>query len=122
RSLDELRHRDPEAQGGDPRRIPPRVDALHRPPADRASGVGGDLRGGKLIVAKPVIFSVDDDAEVLAAVERDLRQHYRNDYRILKAGSGPEALEAARQLKQRDTPVALFLVDERMPGMSGTEF
>ncbi|HKF44555.1 MAG TPA: response regulator, partial [Thermoanaerobaculia bacterium] len=72
-------------------------------------------------MSKPVIFSVDDDAEVLAAIERDLRQHYRGDYRILKAGSGPEALEAARQLKERGTPVALFLVDERMPGMSGTE-
>jgi thioredoxin reductase (NADPH) len=73
-------------------------------------------------MAKPVIFSVDDDPEVLSAVERDLRQHYRSDYRVLKAGSGREALDAARQLKQRGTPVALFLVDERMPEMSGTEF
>jgi thioredoxin reductase (NADPH) len=73
-------------------------------------------------VAKPVILTVDDDAEVLAAVERDLRQHYRNDYRILKAASGGEALEAARQLKQRGSAVALFLVDERMPGMTGTQF
>ncbi len=70
---------------------------------------------------KPVILAVDDDPEVLGAVERDLKQHYRTDYRILKAGSGREALEAARQLKERGTPVALFLVDERMPGMSGTE-
>ena len=70
---------------------------------------------------RPVIFSVDDDAEVLGAIERDLRQHYRADYRILKAGSGREALEAARQLKERGTPVAMFVVDERMPGMSGTE-
>jgi thioredoxin reductase (NADPH) len=73
-------------------------------------------------VAKPVIFSVDDDPEVLGAVERDLRQHYRGDYRIMKAGSGQEALGAARELKRRGTAVALFLVDERMPGMSGTEF
>ena len=73
-------------------------------------------------MAKPVILAVDDDAEVLGAVERDLRQHYRNDYRILKATSGGEALEAARQLKQRGTAVALFLVDERMPGMTGTQF
>ncbi len=73
-------------------------------------------------MAKPVILSVDDDPEVLGAIERDLRQHYRNDYRILKAASGAEALDAARQLKQRGTPVALFLVDERMPGMTGTEF
>lgn len=72
-------------------------------------------------MVKPVILAVDDDPEVLSAVERDLKQHYRSDYRILKATSGAEALEAARQLKQRGTPVALFLVDERMPGMSGTE-
>jgi thioredoxin reductase (NADPH) len=70
---------------------------------------------------KPVILTVDDDPEVLGAVERDLRQHSRSDYRILKAGSGREALDAARQLRDRETPVALFLVDQRMPGMSGTE-
>ncbi len=70
---------------------------------------------------RPVILTVDDDREVLGAIERDLRARYRSDYRILKAASGGEALEAARQLKQRGTPVALFLVDERMPGMSGTE-
>ena len=72
-------------------------------------------------MAKPVILSVDDDALVLSAIERDLRQHFQSDYRILKAGSGREALEAARELKQRGTPIALFLVDERMPGMTGTE-
>ena len=66
-------------------------------------------------------MSVDDDPEVLGAIERDLRQHYRSDYRILKAGSGREALDAARQLKQRNTPIALFLVDQRMPEMTGTE-
>ena len=71
---------------------------------------------------KPVILTVDDDAEVLGAIERDLRQRYRSDYRILKAGSGRDALEATRQLKQRGSPVALFLVDQRMPGMTGTEF
>ena len=73
-------------------------------------------------MVKPVILTVDDDPEVLGAIERDLKQHYRNDYRILRAVSGGEALEAARQLKQRGTPVALFLADERMPAMSGTEF
>jgi thioredoxin reductase (NADPH) len=72
-------------------------------------------------VVKPVILAVDDEPEVLGAVERDLRQHYRSDYRILKAASGLEALEASRQLKERGTPIALFLVDERMPGMSGTQ-
>jgi thioredoxin reductase (NADPH) len=72
-------------------------------------------------MGKPVILSVDDDREVLGAVERDLRRHYRSDYRVLTASSGREGLEAARQLKRRGTPIALFLVDERMPDMTGTE-
>ncbi|MCL4295563.1 MAG: FAD-dependent oxidoreductase [Anaerolineae bacterium] len=73
-------------------------------------------------MAEPVILTVDDEPQVLNAVNRDLRQHYRGDYRIIKAGSGAEAMEAVRQLKQRNTPLALFLVDQRMPGMSGIEF
>jgi thioredoxin reductase (NADPH) len=73
-------------------------------------------------LAKPVIFTVDDDPEVLGAIERDLRANYRGDYRILKAGSGKEALGASQELKRRGAAVSLFLVDERMPGMSGTEF
>jgi thioredoxin reductase (NADPH) len=72
-------------------------------------------------MTKPIIFTVDDDPEVLGAIERDLRSHYKNEYRIMKAGSPHDALEAAKQLKQRGTPVALFLVDQRMPNMSGTE-
>jgi len=73
-------------------------------------------------MAKPIILTVDDEPQVLNAVERDLRAHYRGDYRIMKAGSGDEALETVRALKQRNAPVALFLVDQRMPGLSGTEF
>jgi thioredoxin reductase (NADPH) len=72
-------------------------------------------------VAKPVILTVDDDPEVLRAIERDLRQHYHSEYRTMRASSGKEALEAVRQLKERATPIALFLVDERMPEMSGTQ-
>jgi thioredoxin reductase (NADPH) len=71
---------------------------------------------------KPVLFIVDDDVQVLNSVERDLRAHYHGDYRIVKAASGGEALEAVQQLKRRSTPLALFLVDQRMPLMSGTEF
>jgi thioredoxin reductase (NADPH) len=71
---------------------------------------------------KPVILIVDDDIQVLNAVERDLRQHYRGDYRIVKASSGAQALEAVNQLKRRNNPLALFLVDQRMPSMTGTEF
>ena len=73
-------------------------------------------------MAKPIILTVDDEAQVLNAIERDLRQHYRGEYRIVKAGSGAEALDAVRRLKQRNEPIALFLTDQRMPEMSGTEF
>ena len=72
-------------------------------------------------VARPVILAVDDDREVLASIDRDLRQRYRANYRVLRASSGEEALATARELKARGTPIALFLVDQRMPGLSGTE-
>ena len=71
-------------------------------------------------MARPVILSVDDDPQVLSAIERDLNRHYKREYRVVKASSPEEALDAARQLKQRGTAVALFLVDQRMPGMTGT--
>ncbi len=73
-------------------------------------------------MAKPAILTIDDDAEVLRAVERDLRRKYANNYRVLRADSGHAALEVVRELKVRNDAVALFLVDQRMPGMSGVEF
>ncbi|NUM43316.1 MAG: FAD-dependent oxidoreductase [Anaerolineales bacterium] len=73
-------------------------------------------------MAKPVILTVDDEPQVLNAVNRDLRQHYKGEYRIIRASSGEEALETVRQLKQRNEMVALFLSDQRMPGMTGTQF
>jgi thioredoxin reductase (NADPH) len=71
---------------------------------------------------KPIILAVDDDPEVLNAVDRDLRAHFRADYRVIKVGSGRQAMEATVELKQRGSSVALFLVDERMPEMTGTQF
>ena len=73
-------------------------------------------------MAKPVIWTVDDDPDVLRAVERDLRRHYGDRYRVISADSGDSALEGTKQLKLRNEPVALFLVDQRMPRMSGVEF
>lgn len=70
----------------------------------------------------PSIMILDDEPQVLNAVERDLRQHYQSDYRIVKSTNGQDALEALKKLKERNTPVALFLVDQRMPNMSGTDF
>src|SRR4051794_22222488 len=71
---------------------------------------------------KPVILAVDDEPEVLRAVERDLRRKYGKDYQVLRAESGSAALNALEQLKQRNSPVALLLADQRMPQMSGVEF
>jgi thioredoxin reductase (NADPH) len=72
-------------------------------------------------MSKPVILAVDDDVSVLEAVVQDLRRRYAANYRILRAGSGQAALDLAKQLKQRSESVALFLSDQRMPGMNGTE-
>ncbi len=73
-------------------------------------------------MAKPVILTVDDEPHVLNAIERDLRQRFSSEYRVLKSESGKEALQTVRDLKKRNTPVALLLVDQRMPEMSGTDF
>jgi len=73
-------------------------------------------------MANPVILIVDDEIQVLNAVERDLRQRYAREYRIVKASSGKEALETVQKLKQRNDQIALFLVDQRMPEMGGTDF
>ena len=73
-------------------------------------------------MAKPVLLTVDDAAEVLRAVERDLRRRYGERYRVLRADSGAAALEALRGLKKRDDSVGLLLADQRMPQMTGVEF
>lgn len=73
-------------------------------------------------MAKPIILAVDDDPPVLRAIERDLRARYAKEYRVLAADSGQAALETTRQLTVRGAVVALFVVDQRMPQMTGIEF
>ena len=73
-------------------------------------------------MAKPVIMTVDDDPEVLRAISRDLQKEYGDKFRVLRADSGATALVALQQVKLRNQSVALFLVDQRMPQMSGVEF
>jgi thioredoxin reductase (NADPH) len=73
-------------------------------------------------MTKPVIFSIDDDPSVLNAVERDLRVRYGKDYRIIPINSGKAALDYIKKMEQRNETIALFLVDQRMPGMNGVEF
>jgi thioredoxin reductase (NADPH) len=72
-------------------------------------------------VRKPVILVVDDDPQVLAAVRRDLRSRYRDQYTVVGVTSGAEALDAARDLKSRGDALAMIISDQRMPMMSGTE-
>lgn len=73
-------------------------------------------------MAKPVLVTIDDDPEVLRSIERDLRNEYSENFRVLRADSGEAALEALKKLKLRNQPVALLLVDQRMPNMTGVEF
>src|SRR5213594_4188221 len=73
-------------------------------------------------MAKPVLLTVDDDAEVLRAVERDLRRRYAERFRVLRADSGAAALQALQGLKRRGASVGLLLADQRMPQMTGVEF
>jgi thioredoxin reductase (NADPH) len=73
-------------------------------------------------MGKPVLLSVDDDPGVSRAVARDLRRHYGEEFRVLRASSGAEALDAVRELKLRGDTVAALLADYRMPRMNGIEF
>src|SRR5258708_12337048 len=71
---------------------------------------------------KPVLLTVDDDPEVLRAIERDLRSRYSDRYRVMRANSGSAALVTLRELKARNNPVALLLADQRMPQMDAVGF
>jgi thioredoxin reductase (NADPH) len=71
---------------------------------------------------KPILLSVDDDSDVLRAIERDLRSHYGADYRVMGSDSPEAALDLLRQLKLRNDSVALLLADQRMPHIDGVGF
>ena len=71
---------------------------------------------------KPILLSVDDDSDVLRAIERDLRSQYGADYRVIGSDSPESALDLLKQLKVRNDSVALLLVDQRMPKMDGVSF
>jgi thioredoxin reductase (NADPH) len=101
---------------------------MERVDEDSGNGAGTPAREegrpahpARLRGSRPVILAVDDDRVVLAAVSRDLRAEFGADYRIVTAGSGPEALERLRELRARRVQAALLLVDQRMPRMTGVE-
>src|SRR4051794_2404573 len=71
---------------------------------------------------RPVLLTVDDDPGVSRSIARDLRRQYGGEYRVVRAESGPEALDALRELAGRGDRVAVLLADHRMPEMTGVEF
>jgi thioredoxin reductase (NADPH) len=73
-------------------------------------------------MANPAILTVDDDPGVSRAVARDVRRQYGDRYRVVRASSGGEALEALREIKLRGEQVAVLLADYRMPNMNGIQF
>jgi thioredoxin reductase (NADPH) len=73
-------------------------------------------------MAKPILLSVDDDSDVLRAIERDLRSNYGGVYRVIGSDSPESALDLLKKLKVRNDSVALLLADQRMPHMDGVEF
>ena len=70
---------------------------------------------------RPVLLAVDDDPEVLRAVDRDLRRRYADRYRVVRAESGASAIDALRRFEERGDPIALVVADQRMPEMTGVE-
>jgi len=73
-------------------------------------------------MAKPILLTVDDDPDVLKAIERDLRSHYGAKYRVLSIDSPEGALDVLKKLKVRNDGVALLLADQRMPNLDGVGF
>src|SRR5579863_3280307 len=76
----------------------------------------------RAIMAKPILLTVDDDSDVLRAIERDLRSKYGAEYRVLSSDSPVGALDLLKELKIRNDGVALLLADQRMPHMDGVGF
>ena len=89
-------------------------------PTKRTAKVAGEEPSSP--VRRPAIVAVDDEPAVLAAVARDLRRGFGERYRVLRAASGTEALELLRELLGRGDQVAMLIADQRMPGMSGTQY
>ena len=71
---------------------------------------------------KPIIFSIDDDLQVLSSLKRDLRSNYKSKFRVISTADANEALEALQTFKKKGEDIALFISDQRMPIMNGVEF
>ncbi|MEM6633841.1 MAG: response regulator, partial [Bacteroidota bacterium] len=71
---------------------------------------------------KPIIFSIDDDIQVLSSLKRDLRSNYKKEFRVISTADVNEALEALDSFKKKGEDIALFISDQRMPILNGVEF
>ncbi len=83
---------------------------------------GFESHAAPLFMAKPILLTVDDDPDVLRAIERDLRSQYGAKYRVISSDSPEGALDLLKGLKVRNDGVALLLADQRMPHMDGVGF
>src|SRR5690606_9702350 len=68
--------------------------------------------------SRPFFLLVDDDPNVLSAVQRDIRARYGGRFDVVALSSGRDALEATRELKRRGAEVAMFLIEQRGPIMT----
>jgi thioredoxin reductase (NADPH) len=84
--------------------------------------VAGNGDGNSSQARHPAILAVDDEPAVLAAVARDLRRGFGENYRVMRAGSGAEALDLLGEMRTRGDDVAMLVADQRMPGMDGTDY
>lgn len=75
-----------------------------------------------MLMKQPIILSVDDDPQVQRALQRDLRSHYRQNYRVLSTTSAADALQTLEELKKQREEIALLVSDQRMPEMEGVAF
>jgi thioredoxin reductase (NADPH) len=99
-----------------------RHDASHHDASQEMRTAHAPTADVKAPERRPAIVAVDDEPSVLAAVARDLRRGFGERFRVLRAGSGTEALELLGQLRTRGDQVAMLIADQRMPGMPGTEY
>src|SRR5690606_7174335 len=91
------------------------------PELDDARGARDSAASLPTATGKPVILAVDDDPQVLAAIARDLRRHYGERFRVVRAADGASAIATLEQLTLAATPLALIVTDQRMPNIAGID-
>ena len=73
-------------------------------------------------MSQPVIFVIDDDAGVTAALRQDLDRRFGEDFRVIGKTTAAAGLTALRTLADAGEPVALMIVDHDLSAMPGVDF